>query len=247
MNKRILVVDDEIDLRELLHDQLAMHAEFSVTSLGTAREAMALLKQERFDLVILDVGLPDIDGREACRLMRKQGLSSPVIMLTAHDSDADTILGLEAGANDYVTKPFRFPVLLARIRVQLRQHELSEDATLIIGPYQFSPARRSLTHMDGSRVNLTDKETGILKYLHRANGRPVVRRELLEKVWGYRSGVNTHTLETHIYRLRQKLEEDTSAPQLIVREGGGYRLVTGPEVTRIDGAGIEAVTLASTA
>ena len=229
MTKTILLVDDDTELRAEIAELLELHDSFVTSEVGTAREAVELVNKERFDLVILDVGLPDMDGREACKLMRRQGYRGPVLMLTAHASDADTILGLEAGANDYVAKPFRFPVLLARLRTHLRQHEHSEDAAFTIGPYLFRPARRLLTSEDGAKVRLTDKETGIIRYLHRADGRPVPRRELLEEVWGYRSGVTTHTLETHIYRLRQKIEPDSAEPRLIVREGGGYKLNAEPD------------------
>ncbi|MGR3575447.1 MAG: response regulator transcription factor, partial [Sagittula sp.] len=124
--RNILLVDDDEDLREALAEQLIMTEDFEVFEADSAATAMSRVKEQVYDLIILDVGLPDTDGRELCRLMRKQGVKSPIIMLTGHDSDADTILGLDAGANDYVTKPFKFPVLLARIRAQLRQHEQSE-------------------------------------------------------------------------------------------------------------------------
>jgi DNA-binding response OmpR family regulator len=146
-------------------------------------------------------------------------------MLTGHDTDSDTILGLEAGANDYVTKPFRFAVLLARIRAQLRTHEQSEDAVFTVGPYTFKPAQKMLIEANGSKVRLTEKETAIVKYLYRAEQKIIGRDELLEQVWGYNSGVTTHTLETHIYRLRQKIEKDPSNSRLLVTEGGGYKLV----------------------
>ena len=147
-------------------------------------------------------------------------------MLTGSDSDADTILGLESGANDYVTKPFRLGVLLARIRAQLRQHEQSEDAVFTIGPYTFKPAAKIMVHGEnGQKVRLTEKETAILKYLYRANDRVVGRDVLLNEVWGYNAGVTTHTLETHIYRLRQKVEPDPSNAIILVTEAGGYRLV----------------------
>jgi len=176
------------------------------------------------DLVILDVGLPDMDGREVCRLMRKQGVKCPVIMLTGHVSDSDTILGLDAGANDYVTKPFKFPVLLARIRAQLRQHEQSEDAVFPIGPFSFRPGAKMLVDESDRKVRLTEKETNILKFLYRAGGRTVERDVLLREVWGYNAGVTTHTLETHIYRLRQKIEQDPSAASILLTDSGGYRL-----------------------
>ena len=160
----------------------------------------------------MDVGLPDVDGREAVRILRKNGFKAPIIMLTGHDTDSDTILGLESGANDYVTKPFRFAVLLARIRAQLRQHEASEDAVFTIGPYTFRPSSKLLLNPKGNKVRLTEKETAILRYLYRAGQRPVSRETLLQEVWGYNSGVTTHTLETHIYRLRQKVEKDAASP-----------------------------------
>ncbi len=173
----------------------------------------------------MDVGLPDMDGREAVKLLRKGGFKSPIIMLTGHDTDSDTILGLEAGANDYVTKPFKIAVLLARIRAQLRQHEQSEDAVFTVGPYSFRPAQKLMITEDEKKVRLTEKETAILKYLYRAEQKVVTRDVLLEEVWGYNSGVTTHTLETHIYRLRQKIEADPSNARLLVTDAGGYKLV----------------------
>ncbi|MFG6559399.1 MULTISPECIES: response regulator transcription factor [unclassified Sulfitobacter] len=223
--KKILLVDDDDDLREALSEQLIMTEDFDVFEAANGTEAMAKAKEALYDLIILDVGLPDTDGRELCRLMRKQGVKSPILMLTGHDTDADTILGLDAGANDYVTKPFKFPVLLARIRAQLRQHEQSEDAVFQLGPYTFKPAMKVLTTEDDRKVRLTEKETNILKFLYRSNDGVVPRDVLLHEVWGYNAGVTTHTLETHIYRLRQKIEPDPSNARLLVTESGGYRLM----------------------
>jgi DNA-binding response OmpR family regulator len=159
------------------------------------------------------------------RILRKNGFKAPIIMLTGHDTDSDTILGLESGANDYVTKPFKLGVLLARIRAQLRQHEQSEDAVFTIGPYTFKPAAKLLVDANGGKVRLTEKETSILKYLYRAGERVVTREILLHEVWGYNAGVTTHTLETHIYRLRQKIEKDPSQAEILITETGGYKLV----------------------
>ena len=223
--KKILLVDDDEDIREALSEQLVMTEDFDVFEAGTGAQAMEKAKQEIYDLVILDVGLPDTDGRDLCRLMRKQGIKCPIIMLTGHDSDADTILGLDAGANDYVTKPFKCSVVQARIRAQLRQHEQSEDAIFQLGPYTFKPAMKLLETEDKKKIRLTEKETNILKFLYRAQEGVVARDVLLHEVWGYNAGVTTHTLETHIYRLRQKIEPDPSNVQLLVTEGGGYRLV----------------------
>ncbi|PYE84229.1 response regulator transcription factor [Pseudoroseicyclus aestuarii] len=223
--KKILLVDDDDDLREALSEQLVMTEEFDVFEAGNGHDAMAQIKAGLFDLVILDVGLPDTDGRELCRLMRKQGVKCPILILTGHDTDSDTILGLDAGANDYVTKPMKFPVLLARIRAQLRTHESSEDAIFQLGPYTFRPSQKMLLTEDEKKVRLTEKETNILKYLYRSADGIVPRDVLLHEVWGYNAGVTTHTLETHIYRLRQKIEPDPSNAKLLVTEAGGYRLV----------------------
>ncbi|MBK5911550.1 DNA-binding response regulator [Rhodothalassium salexigens] len=223
--KRILLVDDDEDLRGALADQFGLLDEFATEEAGSGAVALTAVKQTSFDLILLDVGLPDFDGREVCRLMRKAGVASPIVMLTGADTDADTILGLDAGANDYVTKPFAFSVLLARIRAHLRQHEQSEDAVFQIGPYAFKPSSKLMERADGERaIRLTEKETAILKYLFRAAGKAVSREELLNQVWGYNAGVTTHTLETHVYRLRQKIEDNPAKAQILQTEPGGYRL-----------------------
>ncbi|WP_455372126.1 response regulator transcription factor, partial [Limibacillus halophilus] len=205
--KKVLLVDDDVDLRQSLSEQLQLHEEFATVEAGDGKEALERVKGEYFDAILLDVGLPDTDGRDLCRIMRRNGVKAPIIMLTAQESDADQILGLDAGANDYVTKPFKLGVLLARLRAQLRQHEQSEDAVFTIGPYSFRPAAKLLVHNDTqAKIRLTEKETAILKYLYRANGKVIGRDVLLGEVWGYNAGVTTHTLETHVYRLRQKIE-----------------------------------------
>jgi DNA-binding response OmpR family regulator len=223
--KKILIVDDDDALRETLIEQIGLHDEFSVTDAATATAGIKQLKAEHADLVLLDVNLPDMDGREACKIMRKNGYKGPIIMLTAESSDSDTILGLDSGANDYVTKPFRFAVLLARIRSHLRQHEHSEDAVFQIGPYSFKPASKILLAENNKKVRLTEKETNIIKFLFRAGEQAVSRETLLHDVWGYNAGVSTHTLETHIYRLRQKIERDPTHAEILVTEGGGYKLI----------------------
>src|SRR5262245_55528412 len=223
--RTILIVDDDTELSEALVEQLALHEEFKAIPADSAAKGLQAAKNGNVDLVIMDVGLPDMDGREAVRILRKNGFKAPIIMLTGHDTDADTILGLEPGANDYVTKPFHFAVLLARIRAQLRQHEASEDAVFTIGPYTFRPSSKLLVNPKGSKVRLTEKETAILRYLYRAGQRPVSRETLLQEVWGYNSGVTTHTLETHIYRLRQNVERDAASPSILLAEAGGYKLV----------------------
>lgn len=223
-SKTILIVDDDSDLREALAEQLEIGGEFAVAQAGTGEAGAALAQAQRPDLVLLDVDLPDLDGRAVCRLMRSGGVGAPIIMLTGQTSDADTIAGLEAGANDYVSKPFKLAVLMARIRAQLRSHEQSEDAVFRLGPYEFRPAAKVLVDEKQKKIRLTEKETSILKYLYRAGEKPVPRDELLAEVWGYNAGVTTHTLETHVYRLRQKIEPDPASARLLLTEPGGYRL-----------------------
>src|SRR6266436_2703369 len=223
--RKILIVDDDTDLRDTLVEQLSLHEEFEASAVDTGAKGASAAKANAPDLVLMDVGLPDTDGREVVRSLRKGGFKAPIIMLAGHDTDSHTILGLESGANDYVAKPFRFPVLLARIRAQLRQHEASEDAVFTIGAHTFRPSSKLLVNPKGNKVRLTAKETATLRYLYRAGRRPVSREILLQEVWGYNSGVTTHTLETHIYRLRQKVEKDASNPSILVTEAGGYKLI----------------------
>ncbi|HEY8565428.1 MAG TPA: response regulator transcription factor [Beijerinckiaceae bacterium] len=222
---RLLIVDDDQDLRDTLAEQLALTDEFEIVTADTAGDGIAKAKADRIDLAIMDVGLPDMDGREAVETLRRGGFRAPVIMLTAQGSEADTVLGLESGANDYVTKPFKFAVLLARIRAQLRQYEASEDAVFRIGPYTFRPGAKLLLAEKGSKLKLTEKETAILRFLYRAGQKVVSRETLLTEVWGYNSNVTTHTLETHIYRLRQKIEINPSSARILVTEPGGYKLL----------------------
>ena len=224
--RQILIVDDDPELRDALTEQLSLYEEFEAVAAEDGSKGVQAAKAGQIDLVIMDVGLPDIDGREAVRILRRNGFKAPIIMLTGHDTDSDTILGLESGANDYVTKPFRFAVLLARIRAQLRQHETSEDAIFTIGPVHVSARLEAAAQSQGQQGPL-DRE-GDLDPAVPLPRRPASRyrgRRCCSEVWGYNSGVTTHTLETHIYRLRQKIEQDAAAPAILVTEAGGYKLV----------------------
>ena len=226
-DRPILVVDDDGTLRETLMEQLQVDGEFSADEAGTLAEAQNKVtgKDARYDAVILDVTMPDGDGRDFCAQLRQDGFRMPIIMLTGSDDEEDVVRGLDAGANDYIAKPFRLAELLARLRAQLRIFENSEDAVFTIGPYTFRPSAKLLQEpQKNRRIRLTEKEAAILKFLYRAGERPVARQVLLNEVWGYNAAVTTHTLETHIYRLRQKIEPDPSNARLLVTEGGGYRL-----------------------
>ncbi len=229
-DRPILIIDDDSTLREMLVEQLEVDGEFTAAEAGTISEAEAMVtaRDARFDALILDVTLPDGDGRDLCASLRRAGLRMPIIMLTGSDEEADIVRGLDAGANDYIAKPFRLAELLARLRAQVRIFENSEDAVFTIGPYTFRPSAKLLQEpVKNRRIRLTEKEAAILKFLYRAGTRPVARQVLLNEVWGYNANVTTHTLETHIYRLRQKIEPDPGNARLLVTEGGGYRLDPG--------------------
>lgn len=230
--RHILLIDDDDLLSTTLMEQMSGHDGIgTILRAASGAEGLALATapgEAAPDLILLDIGLPDQDGREVCRDLRAAGVRCPIIMLTAADSDADTITGLDAGANDYVTKPFRLAVLLARVKAQMRQHHQSDDAVFTIGHYRFIPATKMLLdEARNRRIRLTEKETAILKYLYRS-GAVVDRETLLHEVWGYNAGLSTHTLETHVYRLRQKIEPNPSSATLLVTEPGGYRLNLSP-------------------
>ncbi len=221
-SKRVFLVDDDDMLRESLAEQFAISG-FEPVGVASAAEARDKGLSGLYEFMVLDVSFPDGDGRELCREFREKGVTCPILILTASDSDEDTIAGLEAGANDYIAKPFRFAVLMARVEAHLRSHETSEEAIYRIGPYTFRPSAKLLLEGD-RRIRLTEKETNILKFLQRA-GDTVSRDVLLHEVWGYNPAVTTHTLETHIYRLRQKIEKDSAYAKILITESGGYRLM----------------------
>jgi DNA-binding response OmpR family regulator len=223
----ILIVEDDDALRQVLADQIASSGMFQTIEAATLAEASGQLAapEARFDAIILDISLPDGDGRDFCATIRKQGYMMPVIMLTGATDETDVVSGLNAGANDYIAKPFRTNELLARLQTQLRLFDSSENAVLTVGPYTFRPAAKLLVGADKKqRIRLTGKEVDIIRYLHRHANRVVSRQTLLDEVWGYNAGVATHTLETHVYRLRQKMEVDPANSRLLLTAAGGYRL-----------------------
>ncbi|MBB5073674.1 DNA-binding response OmpR family regulator [Bartonella callosciuri] len=220
----LLIVEEDNDLRPILVEQLQMHKEFEIFQAKTAEAGITIIQEKNVDLAIWGIELSDLDGLQAVKKLRSQGFSAPIIMITNHDTDCDTLLDLEAHANDYVTKPFPFAVLLARIHAQLRQYEQNDDAIFYIGPYTFKPGQKLLIDQHNNKIHLTEKETAILKYLYYTNAKTVKRETLLEEIWGYNENIVTHTLETHIYRLRQKIEKDPSNAQILITDQKGYRL-----------------------
>jgi DNA-binding response OmpR family regulator len=223
--RRILIVDANPALRQSLVEQLELNGEFAAAECDSGVAALEAVRLRRFDAVLLDGELPDRNARDLCREMRAVGVGVPIIMLAEADGEAETVLALDAGASDYVAKPFRVNVLLARLRAHLRQGDFNDDAVVTIGPYAFRPSAKLLSDPSGrKKVRLTEKETAILKFLYRA-GRAIGRDKLLGEIWGYSAEVTTHTVETHVYRLRRKIERDPAKAKILVTERGGYRLM----------------------
>ncbi|KAA6204477.1 MAG: DNA-binding response regulator [Candidatus Tokpelaia sp.] len=221
MPHKILIIEDDEALRALLQEELASLPEFAVFAAKDRQSGRAIMAKIAPDLLIIEAG--GELNEEFVRHLRADGLRAPIILLGQGEEDFAAWLGA-AGANDYVTRPFRLTVLLARIKAQLRQYEQSEDAAFAIGPYILKPGQKLLLDKAQGKIRLTEKEAAILKYLYQAEGRAVERETLLEEVWGYNSGVTTHTLETHIYRLRQKIEQDPANAQILLTVQGGYKL-----------------------
>ncbi len=220
----VLLLNNDAEFRGMVADELRS-AGFDPTEAATVAEAEALMLcgTVRFEALFLDVSLPDGDGRDLCARLRAARQHMPVLMLAGSDAEDDVVRGLEAGAHDYLAKPVRPSVLIARLRAQLRHHKNSMDAVLTVGHWRFHPAQKVLRDQAGRSTRLTTREVGILRYLVRTEG-GASRQGLLAEVWGYNSAVTTHTLQTHIYRLRQKIEADPSNARLLVTTRAGYRL-----------------------
>jgi DNA-binding response OmpR family regulator len=225
--RSILIVEDDAAVREILADYLTGEHGFAIVTAETLDEAETIIAGEgrTFDAVILDIGLPDGDGRDFCAMLRRQGHKIAILMLTGRDDEADVVSGLDCGANDYIAKPFRLNELLARLRAQLRMFDSRDEAVYSVGPYTFHPAKKLLRNaIKNRRIWLTAKEVAILKCLCRSDGRPVDREIILQGVWGHDGAATTHMLETHIYRLRKKIEPDPRDPALLLTVQGAYRL-----------------------
>ncbi len=222
--RTILLVDDDDDLRETLIEQLSLYEEFDLLQESTAGKGIQMARGRQVDLLIMDVGLPDMDGREAVKLLRKGGFKAPIIMLTGHDTDSDTILGLEAGANDYVTKPSASPCCLPAFAPSFAS-TTERGRDLQCRPLHIQAEPEAAYHGERPEDPPDGKGSRDHPYLYRADQKVVTRDVLLEEVWGYNSGVTTHTLETHVYRLRQKIERDPSNAEILVTENGGYKIV----------------------
>jgi DNA-binding response OmpR family regulator len=221
----VLLVDDV--LRETLAEHLVVEDGCVVTEASSIQEAEARLSVEdvRFDAIILDVRLPDGDGREPCARLRKRGMRMLIILLTDAAADAVAAPRIDVDDEESLVKPVKVAVLLARLRALFRIFENSEHAVLTIGPYTFRAATKWLHETaTNRRIHLTEKEAAILKFLYRAEGQSATHQVLLDEIWGYSPKATTQSLETHIYRLRQKIEPDPTKARLVVTVRGGYRL-----------------------
>jgi len=222
---RILIVEDEPSLAEPLAFLLGREG-YDTAIAGDGRGALAEFDRNGADLVLLDLMLPGLSGTEVCRELRERS-SVPIIMLTAKDSEVDIVVGLELGADDYVTKPYSSRELLARIRAVLRRHveapEQELDALLEAGPVRMDIERHAVS-VEGREVSMPLKEFELLEFLLRNAGRVLTRGQLIDRIWGSDYFGDTKTLDVHIKRIRAKIEPDPSQPQLLVTVRGlGYR------------------------
>jgi len=218
------MVDDDEGLRLVLRQQFESDGLADIEEAGRLQDIWPKIDEFQPDIVLLDVQLPDGNGFDICRRLRDHGFEKPILMLTGQDSETDIIQGLKAGANDYIAKPMRMGELLARMKTHLRQHKLSDDARFDICGLDFVPTMKTIaSQQTGMKAILTEKETMVLKLLNKNAPATVSREDMLSEIWGFQKGLTTHTLETHIYRLRQKLSRLTT-DTIIETAPDGYRL-----------------------
>ena len=220
----ILVIDDEADMRRGLVDNLRFEGH-STDEASDGAEGLALIRGTPADLILLDVMMPKMSGLDVCRSARAEGIRTPIIMLTARGEEIDRVLGLELGADDYITKPFSLRELLARIKAVLRRTEGSGDAAVSIGRLRVDFSAYTASEA-GAEVTLTHREFEVLRHLWEHRGGTVSRDALLSEVWGYDESISTRTIDNFILKLRQKIERDPANPHCILTVHGiGYKLI----------------------
>ena len=225
VSSRILIVDDDNYLRKVLISQLRYEGVVDLEDAAKAGEAFDKVEQFKPDLILLDIQLPDGNGFDICTKLRGRGFEKPIILLTGQQEDTNIIKSLDTVANDYIAKPIHFGELLALIRVQLRKYKSSDDVSFTAQNIEFQPANKTLTALDSQLiVVLTEKETMILKKLFCIWPEATSKEMLLSELWDHQNMLATHTLETHIYRLRQKISRLTNDP-IVETTQNGYRLV----------------------
>ncbi len=235
--KEILVVEDERELARLVELHLR-DAGFDVVVVHDGREGLELATSRSFDCIVLDLMLPGLDGLDLCQQVRRQAVYTPILMLTARSSEGDRVLGLEVGADDYLTKPFSVRELVARVRAIFRRVEAmaQRQDSIVVGDLSIDPSKRRAT-LASRPLRLTAKEFDLLAHFARHPGRVYSRAELLDQVWGYGYGGYEHTVNSHINRLRAKIEDDPAQPRYVLTVWGvGYKLFD-PAVARRAEAG----------
>ncbi|MBN1644034.1 MAG: response regulator [Dehalococcoidales bacterium] len=224
-NERVLVVDDEQPIRRFLRVALTSQA-YTVIEVGLGQEALSIVASQKPDIIILDLGLPDMDGIEVTRLLR-EWTKIPIIILSVRGSERDKIAALDAGADDYLIKPFGVGELLARLRVAIRRSLQKGNEPIFANSNLIVDLSKRLVTISGQEVQLTPNEYDLLRVLVNDAGKVLTHRHLLRAVWGAEYGDESHMLHVNISNLRRKIESDPSRPQLIITEPGvGYRLKT---------------------
>ncbi|PKN91254.1 MAG: DNA-binding response regulator [Chloroflexi bacterium HGW-Chloroflexi-6] len=234
MPENILIVEDEPSLQETLAYNLQKHG-YTVDAVGDGKTALETARRRKPDLILLDIMLPQLDGVEVCKILRREGFQSPIIMLTARDDEIDRVVGLEIGADDYVTKPFSMRELIARVKAQLRRTETIREELgrlktsapnqdiLIFGNLAINHTRRETT-LDAIPLALKPQEYDLLLFFAEHKGQMLSREFILERVWGWDYIGDSRTVDVHVRWLRQKIEKDAANPTRIVTvRGGGYR------------------------
>lgn len=223
--RRLLIIEKNEELLNILSDQIQLTGEFEIYTSPTAINADEIIKSQNIEIILFSHTGSLEETAQICKKWREKNMNMPVFIITNIQDDSEAIRLLDAGANDYLSKPFRMTLLVARLRAHLRQYDRSSDAILSIGPYWFRQDSATLIHKDSKEeIRLTDKEAHILRHLYHAAPHVVGREKLLDEVWGYTGNISTHTLETHIYRLRQKIELTPHNASILVTENRGYRL-----------------------
>ena len=221
---KILLINNDKDLGEALAFQLSLGEKYQIVESNDETSALAQIDNNFYDLVIINSQSSNLKGYNFTKNLRLSGYKQPIIMLINQNSNLDIPDDQNHKADEYIIKPFRYPVLLKSIETQLYKFKKSENTQYNIGNYIFKPNSKILESNKNRSIRLTEKENNILKFLYKNLGNTVSRETLLHEVWGYNSKVTTHTLETHIYRLRQKIEDDPSRAYFLITELGGYKL-----------------------